>query len=151
MSVSRRYDMVLNIAERLAAIRVANGFNTDAGLQVLLGELPMFGDDDPPEALTVIIGTDQVTSSMENVASKIPFEIQALVKVGSRSPLLALESMIADIKKAIETQDRSLGGTLIRNGLSRFQTRVLEREPGSNFVGVGVDYVGTIAEKWGNP
>jgi hypothetical protein len=59
-----------------------------------------------------------------------------------------VEQIIADIKQAIETSDRGLGGLLARP-LVRGRIRFSHREPGSTVVGASVEYRATFAESWG--
>ncbi len=135
---------------RLSAITLANGFSTDAGKLVLLGEAPTLGEDDPDSAIAIVIGEDEPGHQGENVVYVLPIEVQALVKANVTEPLLAAESVVGDIKRALEL-DHDIGGLAVRRGFDRGPTRVLPREEGSGTVGVGVGYRILIAEKWGDP
>ena len=149
--MSTREDVIHALRDRLAAISTTNGFKTDAGQKIFLGETPTLGPSDPAAALALVVGADESTSQGENVISELPIEIQALVKADVTDPLLTIEAVIADIKRAVETTDRSLGGLLVNRGLERGSTRPLEREDGSEVVGAAVEYGLTLAEKWGAP
>jgi len=67
-----------------------------------------------------------------------------------------VEDALADIKEAVEVEDRSLGGLLIggRNnpeGLQRGTTEPFERRSGSEVVGALITYACRYAEAWGQP
>ena len=76
--------------------------------------------------------------------------MQAVVKADTESPWSTVEAIVADIKKAIET-DQDLAGTLLPRGLTRGKTRPFDRESGGEFVGAGVEYRLLYAEEWGAP
>lgn len=148
---SRRHRAIEEIGNRLRLIAVANGFRTDAGAAVFMGQQVTFGPGDSGAAIDVIVGQDEVLHQAENVGTAVPVEIHALVKAAIAEPLLALEEVIADVKRAVEQSDRTLGGALVPRGLERVGVRPREREEGSEFVGAVVEYRLTIAEQWGNP
>ena len=141
------------MAARAAKIQKADGYNTDAGLLVLLGETPTLGPNDPAEATAVVVRDSVVFHQAENVGEVLTVEVQALVKATVAGPVLAVERVVADIKFAVEMKDgqpdHTLGGRLTARGLERGGTRVLEREPGSEFVGAAVEYRLRYLEKWG--
>jgi hypothetical protein len=126
------------------------------GYQVYLGEAPAFGEDDPDEVIVVMVEPDEVDHKGEGFLVTVPLSIQAVVKAGvsaldfSRAYRSA-ETVIAAIKRAMEVEDRTLGGLVAWNGLERGSTAPLEREPGSEFVGVSVQYRAPIEEGWGAP
>ncbi len=148
---SRRHRALEEIGTRLRSIAVANGFRTDAGAAVFMGADILLGPDDPPAAIGVAVGQDEVLHNGENVGMVVPVEVHAVVKTTVADPLLALEEVIGDVKKAVEQPDRTLGGALVTNGLERSTVRPREREEGSEFVGAIVEYRMTLAEAWGNP
>lgn len=156
MSDSLRYRVIVAIKERLSAIQVERGFNTNAGLTIFAGEVPLLGEGDPDEAIAIVTSIDEPGYQGENVVGVFPFEIQALVKVTAKVPLLAVENVVADIKTAVELgldedRKRNLNGIGIPFSFERGQTRVLDREPGSVDIGVGVLYRITLKEAWGHP
>ena len=126
------------------------------GYAVYLGEAPAFGEDDPDEVIVVMVEPDEVEHQGEGFLVTVPLSIQAVVKAGvsawdlSRAYRSA-ETVIAAIKRAMEVEDRTLGGVVAWNGLERGSTAPLEREPGSEFVGVSVQYRAPIEEGWGAP
>ncbi len=148
---SKRRDVIAAIVSRLEEIEVANGYNTDAGQNVYLGEAPALGPDDPAAVLAVVLADEELGNQGENVVVTLPVDVQAIVKVTIATPHVTLEEMIEDIKIAIEQVDRTLGGLLVRRGLTRGPVRSLPREDGSEFVGAAVQYLAIFAEKWGAP
>jgi len=150
---SVRLDIVSEMAARVAKILKADGYNTNAGQLVFLGEAPTLGPSDAEEAIALVVRDDAVRHQGENVFTVLPVEVQALVKAGVPGPLVAIERVIADIKYAVEMvagqQDHSLGGLLVPRGLERGTTRPLERDAGSEFVGASVEYRLSFAERWG--
>jgi hypothetical protein len=153
---SAREAAIEELQARLSRITRGNGFNTDAGSQICLMERPVFGPDDPPAAISIIIPEDSPNPSQrEHVITLVQFTVQAIVPAAvewqSWVPWREIERIIADIKRAVELPDRTLGGALITDGLTRGSTRALEREPGSEVVGGAVDYRGVFGEVWGAP
>jgi hypothetical protein len=76
--------------------------------------------------------------------------VAALAKADLDDPYLAVEAVLGDIKRAIELEDRSLGG-LVDQRFERGRTRPFEREEGSTAVGVIVPYIVPYYESWGAP
>lgn len=149
--MSRRHRALSALRDRLQAISVANGYRTDAGQALFMGQDAELGPDDARAAIALAVAADEVRHNGENVVSVIPVEVHALVKAAVDNPLLALEDLIGDIKKAVEQPDRTLGGLLVQRGLGRGSVRPIDREPGSEMVGAVVEYSLTMAEAWGNP
>lgn len=156
---SRRELILERIVSRLEAISLSHdtiAFATDAGQAVFLGEMPGFGPDDPPYAIVVTVGDDEVAYEGEAFLIQMPIGVQAVVPADLAKPYMASEAVAADIKRAIELPDdvdggRTLGGLLAWHGLERGSTRVLQREPGSTFVGSEVQYGAPYREGHGHP
>lgn len=150
--MSTRQAILTELLNRVSAIRVANGYATDAGATVLFGEAPMLGPDDPTSAIALVVGDDQIdpTSSLgDDILTLLPVEIAAIAKADVANPWVTVEAVIADIKRAVETADRGLGGLLTR-GLQRGRTRSLDREPGATSIGAAIPYSATYLDAWGN-
>jgi hypothetical protein len=149
MSTRRR--LILEaIKTRLEAIRVAAGFETDAGEAVYLNEAPAMGPDDPAVAIAILVGDDQTTWQGLCALLRLPIEIQAIAKADLDSPWLAVEDVLGDIKQAVELDDRTLGG-LLAPYLERGATATLKREPGSEYVGATIVYFAPYKERFGHP
>jgi len=148
--MSRRQDIIDELKDRLDNITVANGYQTDAGALVLVGQAPALSETDPQQALALIIGADSVGYQGEDKQISLPVTVHALVRADLDDPAAAAEAVIADIKKAIE-QDHNLGGLLKARGLVCGTTTSAMREQGSEYVGGTVSYELLFAEKWGAP
>jgi hypothetical protein len=159
--ISKRMRAVDELVRRLAFIQVAKGYSCDAGLNILLGEEPVFGEADPETALNIAIGRDEPTTAGGLVRSRVPLEVHAMVRADLAAPLMTTERLIADIKNAVEIEgrgqnsagdasiDRSLDGVTLPKGFERGPTTPLRREAGSAFVGAIVEYIATFEEGWG--
>lgn len=153
MADARRHRILQAITDRLTAIRRSSGFRTDAGCEVHVHEVPVFGPTDSRTALiAVVVQDDEIGWQAEHLVIGLPVEVQAIVKVDNldRDAWQRAEAVLADIKEAMELTDRRLGG-LIKPELRRGPTRVLPREPGTLWMGLGVRYEMTYAEVWGGP
>jgi hypothetical protein len=149
-TTTRRLAILVALMERVAEITTANGFASDAGHTVLLGEKVEFGESDPEQAVAVVVLSDIPQHVGENVSMVMPVEFQAIAKADIDQPWIAAEQLLGDIKKAVELPDRTLGG-LTPRFIKRGSTRVLPREPGATTVGVGVTYLVPYEEAFGKP
>jgi hypothetical protein len=147
---SKRQRILEALRERVSAITVPNGYVTEAGRHVFLAEAPPFGPADPPTAICLVVGDDTTTYQGEKISILLPVEIVALANAELDAPWEALEAVLADVKRAVELPERTLGGLVIRH-LVRGSTRTLEREPGTSVVGAAVTYVCHYTEVWGKP
>lgn len=147
-SIRRR--VMAALIDRLAAISVNDGYETDAGASILFGEAPQLGPGDPDTALAIVIGDDAPTAQA-SVAMMVPtpFEVHGVAKVTPEDPFNPVEAVLADIKRAVELPDRTLGGLLAE--IQRGETRGLPRDPGATTAGVAITYLLTWKEGWGNP
>jgi hypothetical protein len=151
---ARRREILDAVLARLEAILTADGFVTDAGANVHLGDAPPFGPDDAREAIVVVVEDDEPKWQADGFFIELPLSIQAVVATGGvelGTAYQTAEAILEDIKTAVELADRKLGGLLAWHGLERGSTRTLQREPGSEFVGVAVEYRCPYRENWGNP
>jgi hypothetical protein len=138
------------ILARVAEIRTENGYATDAGQKVFAGKVVQLGPADPKEALAVFIAAESPSFQRGNVLSALPIRIIALVETLGDAPALRLEDAIGDIKRAMETADRTLGG-LIRDGLKRGDTQVFDLQPGGTTTAASVAYFAPYVDGWGQP
>jgi len=135
---------------RLKTIRVIDGFNTDAGETVLLGEVVELGTDDPDAAVAIVPGDTQVRRDQaRKIFVQLPVEIQLIAKVDLDESWVLIEQMLADVQKAMEVDDELIHG--YERSLAYAGERVLPREAGMSTTGAGVTYVATWARKWGTP
>lgn len=146
----KRQAILEALRDRLEAITTANGFRTNAGQTVCLGETPALGPDDATVAIAIVVGDDEPRFQGEHVFVSLPIGVQALAQADLDDPYLAIEAVLGDIKEAVELEDRTLGG-LVPRSIDRGSTRTLEREPGSTTVGVELEYSAPYTEVWGAP
>jgi len=143
----------LLILERLGAlagvIKVANGFDSDAGLHVYIGTAPELGPNDPDYAIAIVPG-DELTTEDGRLSNSFPVEVQAIGKAAAADAWINLELLVGDLKRAIELEDRTLG-SVIKGVMKRGATRTLERPPGSLTIGAGIIYSCPYVDEWGNP
>jgi hypothetical protein len=145
--MSTRQDVIGELVSRVEDISIVNGYQTDAGLTLFVGATRQLGPDDPNTAICVLVRDDAATDLGGDVSTTLPVECQAIGKVTLDAAWLTVEAIIADIRKAIETGDRTLDGLLTRD-LVRGRTRALPRDPGSTQIGAGVEYRATFLESW---
>lgn len=127
-------------------------FETNLGQAVYLEETPALGPDDANAAIAIVVDEDELLFGNENTLMRLPLQIQALAYAELESPWVVVEMVIADIKRAIELNDRSLDGLAAKNkGIERGETRGLERQDGSLVVGAYVRYWVPYLEGWGTP
>jgi hypothetical protein len=148
---SLRERVLEELERRASMIRTANGFSTDAGFTVVVGDHVVLGPEDPESAVAIVPKDDQApTYQGENIAFEWPIEVQAHTKADINRSFIAVERLVADIKRAIEGPDRNLGGLLV-NRFYRGGARQIGREPGSTTVGAALTYFVPLIEKWGEP
>ncbi len=147
-----REGLVAWFEDQLATIRIANGFQTDAGQKVFAGEAPELGESDPEAAMALLLEDEETLWQRGGTAAivKLPFTISAIAKADLEAPWRTVEQVLSDVRKAVEIEDRTLGG-ILNNALERTGIRTLKREAGSTTVGVAVTYTATFKEGWGTP
>lgn len=155
VTTTRRLLILLRLGARLSVLTTANGFTTDAGLHVYIGAAPELGDGDPDDAIAVVPRDDLATEEYGKQWIKLPIEIQAIGKASIADAWSKLEVLLGAIKIAIENPaDRNLadgGAPLLKGDMTRGATRVVERPPGSPTIALGVVYLCSYVEPWGNP
>ena len=144
---SRRQLIVEAFAELLRVIQVNDGYQTNAGQAVYLGQVPALGEPTDPEVALAIVVYDTVPQP--NRFEILPIEVQGVAKASLDAPHLAAEQALADVCLAVEREDLTLGGLVKRMDVG--VTRTLSREDGSTTVGFGVTYLLTCVREWGKP
>lgn len=156
---SHRERILTTITEgRLEGIERNNGYRTDLGLNVLVGELPRFGPDDPKQVLAVLPQEDRIEGEWQEGKIPIlwPIDIAVLVSPELDKPWVIVEAGLFDVKKAMETGDRTLSGLLKGGknnpgGLLRGSTETFKRMAGSEAVGALITYAFPYWEVFGDP
>ncbi len=152
--MTKRQAILEAIRDRLCSVK-RPGYTTNIGREVFVGEKPELGPDDPEEAVAILIEDDRILWQQDKKHIELPFEVVAVVKVAAdkverKQAWLRLESVLEDIKTALETDDRRMGGLLTDN-LQSGGTRTLPRESGSEVISVGISYRAKYTESWGRP
>lgn len=151
MSDAKRHRIVAYAADALSGIAIEKGFRTDAGQSLFVGFVPQLGEDDGDAAIALVVGPDQIVRTGEKVLINLPLVVYAIAKLSlGASAWMGIEMMLADIKQALEIEDRSWG-RLLAPFLERGQTVTLEREPGSLVLGASITYIAPYTERWGAP
>ena len=154
---SIRRQILEALKARVIQITKNNGYLTDAGKLVLLGEHPDITPEDLEVAIAFVIGSDDFDQELyigdggpaDVLSIRLPVGIAAIARADLDNPLLALEDVLHDIKKAVEVDDRTLGGLVA--DILRGPTVAHDREEGSDIVGVSVTYYLLYSETWGSP
>ena len=147
---SKRSRIIGWFASALADITTANGFATNAGQAVYIGFTPQLGETDPTTVIVLTIGSDSPSWQADKVMLRLPLTINVTAKATENLPWAEIESVLADVKRAIEIEDRSLG-RLVPRGIERGAVRPFERESGSLLIGASVEYIAPYTEGWGHP
>lgn len=151
-AASARKQILETVLSRLAAITRANGYETDAGQSVIVGEIAI-GPDDVDAAIAVVPGETGPLSQrqLSKAAETLPIQIAALARVldwqDYARAWMRAEDVLSDIKAAVEQADRTLGGLAI--DITRGPVQTLERGEGQTTIGCAVTYEVTLATAWG--
>jgi hypothetical protein len=145
---SLRKQIIEAFRDLLLEIRDDNGYQTNAGDQVLLG-VPQLTPDDHPLAIGLVIG-DEDPRDVGHTFVTLPIEAVATARDDIEDPVLAVEAIISDIKKAVEAPGPSKLRFLAKS-LSRGGVMTVPREPGSTIVAARVTYLVRYCEAWGAP
>lgn len=150
---SRRARVIAAFADRLATIQADRDprFGTNVGQALYVNELPVLGEDDPPAALALTIGTDAAKSQFKKCFIELPLNVQIQVHGRVPNAWQVLEAAIADVKVAVENvSDRTLGG-LVEPDIVRGQTQTFPRTAGGEVFGATLPYIVTYEEAVGDP
>jgi len=119
--MSRALDIVLALKARLQAIRVANGFITEAGFKVYLGRAFLDSEKDTP-SLTLHEGRPQKsgygfvenTSANPQIGGRMEpeYTVEGMVQCNGDEPYVAAHALLADIKRALFGTQDALPNTL---------------------------------------
>jgi hypothetical protein len=155
MADSIRKRILAAVKSRLQQVTVANGFNTDAGLALVIGVLPKLGEDSPDAAIAVAPQEQTpVPLTPIHVGGDWPIEIIAIANASANleDPWFLVEDILADIQRAMELEDRTFGSALISPlDMEVGSTRVFGRESASEQVAVSQTYTFRTQRVWGNP
>lgn len=141
---------------RVQAIH-GSGFQTNAGHRVYLGVDARLSEEDDMQAehdsasIEIRLGDiDPPDHQMERLQIELPVTFTVVARASYRQPWMAIESAAADVKRAIELEDRTLGG-LVPSDIERGAEGSMPRERGSEVVGYEITYPVLYSEAWGYP
>lgn len=103
--------IALEISSRLAAIRLANGCETDIGATVYRGKRKV--EDDASPCAVLVEGTDTVTDrpgKMATVKIEQSYVLGGYVACDADNPNDAAHGLIRDLKKAMFSDGGNFGG-----------------------------------------
>lgn len=154
--MSKANDIAQRIVERLSDIRTAEGYETDAGLNVFRGrkavpELPaivLFELEDLVEDQAAD-GSGHPAGVAVNAGLLLPFDIQALAACEPAQHMTTGHALVADIKRAVFGGDMRWGGLATH---TRYIGRSIEpRTDGDTTVSVLVQIRVGIVEDLARP
>jgi hypothetical protein len=153
MADSIRKRILQAVITRVAAITTENGYTTDAGRNVLVGLLPKLGDGDPESVIAISLQDQSAELTRLHVAGTWPIEIIAVVNANAQrdEPALLVEDVLADIQRALELEDRTLGGLINAQEFEVGPTRVFGRDSASDVVAASQTYSFYVQRAFGAP
>ena len=148
--VGGRREAVIEFKSRLAQIQTTNGFLTNLGQEIAVGEAYQLGSDDPDAALAMVILDEDHQPIRQDlkISFDLPIEVIVLVKPNLDDVIGSIEDGIADVKIALERGDRQFDG-LLTGRMRRGRVRTLPRESGSSTCGAIIPYTLPISEAYG--
>jgi len=150
MPASKLIRIVDAVAARLAAITIANGYNTNIGRAVLRDRLEP-GLEEMPCVLVVLGERSAAETKTEAARVDMLITVLAYEQRDNDSEAQGAD-LLADIQRAVETGDMTLGG-LVRDqyGLTWQGDEIFMPEAGQNAVGARVVYSAPHVRKLGDP
>lgn len=146
------------VAALLATILTANGYRTDAGQYVQIGEIRALGPDDVDYTLGVLPQEDIVVTGLQagKIVLGLPINVAGILRLGLTDAGRARELLIADVKQAMESRPAGLMALLKAgfdnpDGLMRGTTETFNRTSGADSLGFQITYVLQYSEAWGDP
>ena len=158
---SMRQRIIAALKARAEAITIENGFHTDAGLKVTHGyRRPGAGETDARIAMLSNGPLPPVPSEEQDDVIvrrqwSIGFIAMEPVSAEVDDALDVAEELLADLKRALFLDDRTLGGLLRANeevgNIEIGAEQTADREPGGTWVEAAVEVLVTFTERRGQP
>lgn len=152
MSSPKLLRIVDAVAARLEAISQGAGYYTDIGCKVRKSRREPSIEDTP--CVNVVLGTRTVTEARnERQSCEQQIIIVGYLRLmGVETEVLGIE-MLADIQKAVELEDETVGGLLLgaAGGLQFAGDFVVPPEPGEQALAVQVNYSIPHMRRSGDP
>ena len=153
--MSKEKELTLKICDRLAAIKIADGWLTDIGTTVFRGKMDLDVSELP---CTVLANGDDNTIEQQNMQARLHlrFVAEGHMFCDQNNPTDAVLDMSEDLKKAIFGGDSSYDGIIRPSqnktpGLRYIGRTIGTRESGSNAVSAGITFDCEIVENLNNP
>lgn len=136
------------ITARLAAISIANGYNTEIGARVYRGKRRLVEDDVPG---CVLIEGDDIPQgdALRSVSIEQRYIIEAHAQCDVNNPNDMAHLLIADMKKAIFSVDPSFGRMVKR--IAYKGRTISPREDGTAIVAAGIEIAVWFVEDLTSP
>jgi hypothetical protein len=143
-------ELALLVSERVAAIQIANAFNTDVGLKVYRGKLSLNLSDLP---CVVIVEGDDTTEDQRKSEIKLQqqYVIEAHHSCDPLQPNDTAHLLLKDLKRAIFGGDVTFGGRIKRDGLKYLGRAIGTRADGTNICAASITIAIEYVEDLGNP
>lgn len=152
MSAPKLLRILQGVADRVRVIGQADGYYSDIGRDVRLDRYEPAADDLP--AALVFLG-ERVREGHRPDAAKAQqsLVIAAYVKADGRASEEVAVQLLADIQRAVELEDSTLGGLLqgTQYGLAWAGDEILQPDQGEHVVGAQVTYAIPHIRKSGDP
>jgi len=152
MPATKLLRIINAVASRVQEIQIANGYYTDAGLDVRLDEREPHEDDVPCASVWLDPGEiGQTQNSRQRVTQSI--NVVAYGVLTGRGAQVDGAELLADIQRAVETDDRTLTGLLLDSvyGIQAQTFEVIMPESGVNAVAARITYAIPHVRKSGDP
>lgn len=150
MPASKLIRIVDAVAARLATIRITAGFNSNIGRNVLRDRMEPGLEEMP--CVLVVLGERSVSETRPEAAKADMFITVLAYEQREDDSEAQGAALLADIQRAVETGDMTLGG-LVRDqyGLAWQGDEIFMPEAGQNAVGARVVYSAPHVRKLGDP
>lgn len=139
------------LAERLRVIQMANGYATDAGRYLYWGPV-VLGPNDPPVGIAIVPGpteTNALQQGKKIITLPVEFHALAFAPQEVDDAWLRVEAVLADIKRAIELEDTTMGRLAV--DLTAGEVTPLVKSESGVFIGYAAEYRVVYTEHWGDP
>lgn len=153
MSTPKLQRILDAVADRLAGIKMGNGYFTDAGQQVVRGRHSLDGSRLP--GCAAYVDARNVATAVERRATvDCTITVEVLGEYGDTEPEVMACRFAADVQTAMESGDRTLDGLLLDQrtlGLAWQSDEFIYPENQDHLVGVRVTYAMPHIRRPGDP
>lgn len=147
------FDILDETYSRISAIQIANGFNTDLGLDIRQGGDPetIIGAELPVvRAYIQRRDLDESSSSIRRATVEASMLVEALSTYDD-DPNAVIKLIMEDLQKAIEIEPQDYDGLIQGQGISWQSDDIYFPRESSNIVGVTITYSVPHVRFYGDP